>query len=105
MPTLRALAFAVALACSLAVASPPAPEPFAQSPRELPNGKLLAEVPGHPRAINNFPTTSVVSPDGRFAVFLNSGFGAYTSGQEQSLTVLDLATNELRDFPDERLGS
>jgi hypothetical protein len=70
----------------------------------LSNGKLLGEVPGNPRATNNFPTAAAVSPDGRFAVLLHSGFGAYTSGGKQSLTVLNLQTNELRDFPDDRLG-
>jgi DNA-binding beta-propeller fold protein YncE len=79
--------------------------PPAQAPRQLPNGKLLGEVPGDPRPTNNFPTAAVVSPDGRFAVLLHSGFGAYTSGEKQSLTVLNLQTNELHDFPDERLGS
>jgi DNA-binding beta-propeller fold protein YncE len=77
--------------------------PTAKAPRQLPNGKLLGDVPGDPRATNNFPTAAVVSPDGRFAVLLHSGFGAYTSGEKQSLTVLNLETNELRDFPDERL--
>jgi len=71
---------------------------------QLSNGKLLGEVPGNPRAINNFPTAAAVSPDGRFAVLLHSGYGAYTSGEKQSLTVLNLETNELRDFPDERLA-
>jgi DNA-binding beta-propeller fold protein YncE len=79
--------------------------PPAQALRQLPNGKLLGEVPGNPRATNNFPTAAAVSPDGRFAVLLHSGFGAYTSGEKQSLTVLNLQTNELRDFPDERLGT
>jgi hypothetical protein len=78
-----------------------------QSPTEvqLPNGKLLSEVPGHPRRINNLPTAAVLSPDSRFAVFLHSGYGAYTSGEKQSLAVLNLETNELADFPDDRLGS
>src|SRR3981189_3414187 len=79
--------------------------PTAKPPRQLPNGKLLGDVPGDPRATNNFPTAAVVSPDGRFAVLLHSGFGAYTSGEKQSLTVLNVETNELRDFPDERLGT
>jgi DNA-binding beta-propeller fold protein YncE len=74
-------------------------------PLQMPNAKLLGEVPGHPRPINNFPTASAVSPGGSYAVFLHSGYGAYTSGEKQSLTVLNLATNELRDFPDDRLGS
>src|SRR5580693_4225662 len=72
---------------------------------QLPNGKLLGDVPGAPRQINNLPTAAAISPDGRFAVLLHSGFGAYTSGEKQSLTVLNLETNELADFPDDRLGS
>ena len=72
---------------------------------QLPNGKLLGEVPGNPRPINNLPTAVAISPDGRFAVLLHSGYGAYTSGQKQSLSVLNLETNELTDFPDDRLGS
>lgn len=78
--------------------------PADPAPRQLSNGKLLGDVPGDPRPTNNFPTVAVVSPDGRFAVLLHSGYGAYSSGEKQSLTVLNLETNELRDFPDERLG-
>src|SRR5580693_4989584 len=72
---------------------------------ELPNGKLLGEVPGEPRAINNLPTAIAISPDERFAVLLHSGYGAYSSGEKQSLSVLNLETDELTDFPDDRLGS
>jgi DNA-binding beta-propeller fold protein YncE len=72
---------------------------------QMPNSKLLGEVPGHPQRTNNFPTAIALSPDGRYAVLLHSGFGAYTSGEKQSLSVLDLQTNALRDFPDDRLGS
>ena len=71
----------------------------------LPNGKFLAEVPGHPRQMNNLPAAAAVSPDGRFVVFLHSGYGAYTSGQKQSLSVLNLENDDLRDFPDDRLGN
>ena len=56
---------------------------------QLPNGKLLGEVPGRPRQINNLPTAIAISPDGRFAVLLHSGYGAYTSGEKQSLSVLN----------------
>jgi DNA-binding beta-propeller fold protein YncE len=77
----------------------------AQAPVQLSNAKLLGEVPGQPRTTNNFPTAAAISPDGRFAVLLHSGYGAYTSREEQSLTVLNLQTDELRDFPDDRLGS
>jgi DNA-binding beta-propeller fold protein YncE len=72
--------------------------------RQIPNGKIFGELPGRSRKINNFPTAAAVSPDGRFAVLLHSGYGAYSSERKQSLTVLNLETNELRDFPDDRLG-
>jgi DNA-binding beta-propeller fold protein YncE len=81
---------------------------FGQDSRQtvqLPNGKLLGEVPGSPRPINNLPTAIAISPDGRFAVVLHSGFGAYSSGEKQSLSVLNLETDELADFPDDRLAS
>jgi hypothetical protein len=71
----------------------------------MPNDKIFGELPGNPRRINNFPTAAAISPDGRFAVFLHSGYGAYTSGEKQSLTVLNLETDTIRDFPDDRLGS
>jgi DNA-binding beta-propeller fold protein YncE len=71
----------------------------------MPNAKLLGEIPGNPQKTNNFPTSIALSPDGRYAVLLHSGYGAYSSGEKQSLSVLNLETNELRDFPDARLGS
>jgi len=74
-------------------------------PTQMPNATLLGEVPGGPRPINNFPTGIAVSPDGKFAVLLHSGYGAYTSDEKQSITVLNLETDALKDFPDDRLGS
>ena len=47
---------------------------------QLPNGKLLGEVPGAPSQTNNLPTAIAISPDGRYAVLLHSGYGAYSSG-------------------------
>ena len=90
------LAFLLAVTPFLSAQTPP--------PTQMPNAKILAQVPGNPRRINNFPTAAALSPDGRFAVFLHSGFGAYTSNQKQSLTVLDLETDTSRDFPNDRLG-
>jgi DNA-binding beta-propeller fold protein YncE len=72
---------------------------------QLPNGKLLTEVPGNPRPTNSLPTAIALSPDRRFAVLLHSGYGAYSSGEKQSLSVFNLETDELTDFPDDRLGS
>src|SRR5262249_52823461 len=81
---------------------------FGQEPdslTQLPNGKLLGSLPGIPRQINNLPTAAATSPDGHFVVFLHSGYGAYTSGEKESLTVLNLETDQIKDFPDDRLGS
>jgi len=77
-----------------------AQEPAARS--QLPNGKILSDAPGKPRQTNNLPTAITISPDNRFAVLLHSGYGAYTSDQKQSLSVLNLETDMLADFPDDR---
>lgn len=72
----------------------------------MPNGRLLGEVPGHPRPMNNLATAAAVSPDGRFVVFLHSGYGAYSVDEKhnyQSLSVLNVATDTLTDFPETRL--
>ena len=78
----------------------------AQAVTQLPDGRLLGEVPGHPRPVNNLATAAAVSPDGRFVVFLHSGFGAYSEDRKhtyQSLSVLNVASDALTDFPDTRL--
>src|SRR5882672_12645183 len=69
---------------------------------QLPNGKLLGGVPGNPRPVNNLPTAVTLSPDGRSAVLLHSGFGSYTSGEKQSLSALNLESDELTDCPADR---
>jgi hypothetical protein len=46
----------------------------------------------------------VVSPNGRYVAVLNQGFGTEESGLRQSIGILDLANNELHDFPDDRLA-
>lgn len=89
---------------ALFVAPAAAQNPSATAPTQIANGKLFGEVPGNPRRTNNFPTAAAISPDGHYAVFLHSGYGAYTSNRKQSLTVVDLQTDTLRDFPDDRLG-
>ena len=96
--------FPIILLVAAAVRILNAQENAARTQTQIPNAKTFGELPGHPRKINNFPTASAVSPDGRFAVLLHSGYGAYTSERKQSLTVLNLETNEIRDFPDDRLG-
>jgi DNA-binding beta-propeller fold protein YncE len=71
---------------------------------DLPTSKqLLLPAPGHPRATNSFPGALAVSPDGRYAVVLNQGFGTIESAGDQSLAVVDLRDGRVTDFPESRL--
>jgi DNA-binding beta-propeller fold protein YncE len=105
VPGLRIFAFPLLFVLFLSALAPALLAQDAAETVPLPNGKLLGEVPGKPRPINNLPTAMAISPDGRFAVLLHSGYGAYSSGEKQSLSVLNLETDELTDLPDDRLGS
>jgi len=71
----------------------------------LPSSKTLRlPAPGSPQRTNSLPTAIAVSPDGKYLAILNNGYGTVESGSQQSIAVLDLGTNQLRDFPDSRLG-
>jgi YVTN family beta-propeller protein len=78
----------------------------AQSPSQsidLPSSKqLIGEIPGHPQRLNNLPISMAVSPDARYVVTVNAGYGTFESKYLQSLAVLDTQTGALTDFPDER---
>jgi DNA-binding beta-propeller fold protein YncE len=72
---------------------------------DLPTSKQLIEpVPGEPHRINGLPMTMAVSPDGRYVVTINAGYGTYESKYEQSLAVLDTQTGSVVDFPDARMA-
>src|SRR5215469_3191164 len=71
----------------------------------LPTSKALTlPVPGFVARTNSYPATVVLSPDGHYAALLNQGFGTEESGVRQSIAILDLDNNQLRDFPDDRVG-
>ncbi len=71
----------------------------------LPTSKSLTlPVPGYVARTNSFPATIALSPDGRYAALLNEGYGTQETGARQSIAILDLSNNELRDFPDDRLS-
>ena len=71
----------------------------------LPTSKSLHEpVLGAPQSTNSLPVTAALRPDGKYLALLNNGYGSVESNYQQSIAVLDLATNQLRDFPDARLG-
>jgi DNA-binding beta-propeller fold protein YncE len=70
---------------------------------DLPTSKqLVGEIPGHPQRLNSLPMSMAVSPDGRYVVTVNAGYGTFESEYEQSLAVLDTQTGVLADFPDAR---
>jgi DNA-binding beta-propeller fold protein YncE len=69
----------------------------------LPTSKqLMTPVPGDPRRTNSLPMSLAVSPDRRWVVSLNAGYGTFESGYMQSLAVLNVRTGDVRDFPDAR---
>ncbi len=71
----------------------------------LPTSKTLhVPAPGAPQRTNSLPTAVALSPDGKYLAILNNGYGTAESQYQQSIAVLELATNRLRDFPDPRLG-
>ncbi|MGD0905392.1 MAG: hypothetical protein ABR924_21065, partial [Terracidiphilus sp.] len=59
-------------------------------------------VPGSPQRVNSEPVSMVVSPDGRYVVTVNAGYGTFESKYEQSLAVMDAQTGRVTDFPDDR---
>jgi len=78
----------------------------AVAPVDLPSSKqLLLPVPGGAQRLNSLPMSLAVSPDGRWVVSLNAGYGTFESGYAQSLAVLDTQTGAVKDFPDARVGA
>jgi DNA-binding beta-propeller fold protein YncE len=70
---------------------------------DLPTSKqLIGPIPGNPQRINSLPMSMAVSPDGRYVVTVNAGYGTYPSHYDQSFAVMDTETGKLEDFPDPR---
>jgi DNA-binding beta-propeller fold protein YncE len=70
----------------------------------LPSGKKLEKsVPGSPQRTSSLTVTMALSPDGKYLALLNDGYGSADSNYQQSIAILDIASNQLRDFPDSRL--
>ncbi len=64
--------------------------------------QLIEPVPGNPQRLNSLPMSMAISPDGRYVVTVNAGYGTYESKYQQSLAVFDLQSGTLTDFPDDR---
>ena len=70
---------------------------------DLPSSKeLIGEIPGHPQRLNSLPMSMAISPDGRYVVTVNAGYGTYESRYDQSLAAFDTQSGALADFPDAR---
>ncbi len=66
---------------------------------DLPTSKEIARpVPGGPQRLNSLPMSMAVSPDGRYVVTVNAGYGTYESRYMQSLAVLDTQNGQGRGF-------
>jgi hypothetical protein len=77
-----------------------------RAPRQvsLPTSKVLTvPSPGVLGSLNGFAAAIAVSPDGRYAAILNDGYGSQQNQAHQSIAILDLSTNQLTDFPEDRL--
>src|ERR1035441_2475177 len=93
--------FSVALPWARAQQNTPAAD-GAFGPINLPSSKQLGVVPGDPQRLNSLPMSLAVSPDGRYVVSVNAGYGTFESMYEQSLAVMDTRTGKVTDFPDDR---
>jgi DNA-binding beta-propeller fold protein YncE len=82
----------------------------AQAPVERPDGRIdlpsskqiVGVVPGSPQQLSSTPVAMAVSPDGRYVVTVNGGYGSFEGKYEQGLAVLDVATGKVTDYPDDR---
>jgi DNA-binding beta-propeller fold protein YncE len=73
---------------------------------DLPSSKqIVGAAPGNPQRVNSEPVSMAVSPDGRYVVMVNAGYGTFESKYEQSLAVMDTRTGVVTDFPDERTAT
>ena len=71
----------------------------------LPTSKMLTvPAPGRIGTTNSFPATMVLSPDGRYAALLDDGYGTQETLAHQSISVLDLKSNKIVEYPDARLS-
>src|SRR5882757_4479008 len=94
---IRGRAAVIGVGVALGVASLPA------QTVDLPTSKqMIGVIPGRPQQLNSLPMSMAVSPDGRYVVTVNAGYGTFESGYQQSLAVMDTQTGAVADFPDDR---
>ena len=70
---------------------------------DLPSSKqIVGVVPGGPQRLGSLPIAMAVSPDGRWVVTVNGGYGSFESRYMQSVAVLDTVTGKVVEYPDAR---
>jgi DNA-binding beta-propeller fold protein YncE len=90
------------LSAATILAQSPSPD---RPPIMLPTSKMLTvPAPGRIGSTNSFPATMVLSPDGRYAALLDDGYGTQETLAHQSISVLDLKSNKIVEYPDARLS-
>jgi len=90
------------LSAATILAQSPSPD---RPPIMLPTSKMLTvPAPGRIGTTNSFPATMVLSPDGRYAALLDDGYGTQETLAHQSISVLDLKSNKIVEYPDARLS-
>src|SRR6201986_209410 len=73
---------------------------------DLPTSKqIVRPVPGGPQRLNSLPMSMAVSPDARYVVTVNAGYGTFESNYMQSLAVMDIQAGTIADFPEVDTGS
>src|SRR5271155_1817590 len=73
---------------------------------DLPTSKqIVRPVPGSPQRLNSLPMSMVMSPEGRYVVTVNAGYGTFESNYMQSLAVMDVRKGTVEDFPDADTGT
>jgi hypothetical protein len=71
----------------------------------LPSSKqLIGRSPGLLTSVNGFTPTIALSPDKHYAALLHDGYGTQRDEAQQSISILNLDTNHLTDFPEPRLA-
>jgi len=79
-------------------------QPAPRSGMTLPTSKTLTPGPGRLGRLNSFPATIAVSPDGRYAAMLHAGYGTQEDRGHQSISVVNLETSQVADFPEKTLA-
>jgi DNA-binding beta-propeller fold protein YncE len=100
LPPVRLLSSCLLLCSATALLGQAPPE---HKTIDLPTSKQLIEpVPGAPQKTNGLPLGFAMSPDGKYLAAVNAGYGTFESNNEQSISILEIATGKVTDFPEER---